>query len=108
MIWRFIRHIGNCYFKIVDALKLHQKLCKRIDFPALFSKLINILCFFLNEIKIFIYIKHCVRNMDHPSPTKQNTSVELITSTTTIDTSNDQKRRRYNGVYLLNCVDIEF
>lgn len=46
--------------------------------------------------------------MDHPSPAKQDTSVELITSTTTIDTSNDQKRRRYGAIYLLNCVDIEF
>lgn len=44
--------------------------------------------------------------MDHPSPAKQDTSVELITSTTTIDTSNDQKRRRYEAVCLLNYVDL--
>lgn len=46
--------------------------------------------------------------MDHPSPAKQDTSVELITSTTTIDTSNDQKRRRYGAIYLLTVLISSF
>lgn len=37
--------------------------------------------------------------MDHPSPAKPDASVELSPSTTALDTSNDQRRRRYGSIH---------
>lgn len=38
--------------------------------------------------------------MDQLSPVKTDTVVKLSPSTATIDMSNDQKRRRYDGVHI--------
>lgn len=40
--------------------------------------------------------------MDHSSPAKPDASVELSPSTTALDTSNDQRRRRYGSIHRIN------